>query len=136
MECGLLARMWVNGDYRNGVSVMDRHMARALETQKIAYAMLDWLNQITVGGSIYRQYTTPYNKSGIGLTEAPRGALGHWVTTSSKSMKAPAGGPAVANCQVIMPTCRNSSPMDAGGAHGPMYPNRIEVRGGLPGNGA
>ncbi len=40
-EAGPLARMWINGDYRQGISVMDRHMARALETQKIADAMLD-----------------------------------------------------------------------------------------------
>src|ERR1700733_14168903 len=48
-EAGPLARMWINGDYRNGISVMDRHLASALEAQKIADAMLGWLNQITQG---------------------------------------------------------------------------------------
>src|SRR5512136_1737327 len=103
MECGPLARMWVNGDYRSGVSVIDRHMARALETQKIAHAMRDWLKQLAVGGRVYNQYTAPYGRSGIGLTEAPRGALGHWITTSSSGTQAAAGGPAVANYQVITP---------------------------------
>ena len=28
-EAGPLARMWVNGDYQRGISVMDRHLARA-----------------------------------------------------------------------------------------------------------
>ena len=39
--------MWVNGDYRNGISVMDRIVARALETQKVADAMDGWLNQLS-----------------------------------------------------------------------------------------
>ncbi|MDD5347695.1 MAG: nickel-dependent hydrogenase large subunit, partial [Candidatus Omnitrophica bacterium] len=38
-EVGPLARMWVNGDYRQGISVIDRHAARALEAQKLAAVM-------------------------------------------------------------------------------------------------
>lgn len=120
MECGPLARMWVNGDYRNGISVMDRHMARALEARKIAGAMSDWLQQVATGGPVYNTYTTPYGKSGEGLTEAPRGALGHWLVTASTGTQAPTGGPAIANYQVITPTCWNASPMDSNGVKGPM----------------
>jgi hydrogenase large subunit len=120
MEMGPLARMWVNGDYRQGVSVMDRHMARALEAQKVANAMSGWLNQLAVGGAVHYTYITPYSKSGEGLTEAPRGGLGHWLTTSSTGTHAPAGGPAIANYQVITPTCWNASPKDSNGVHGPM----------------
>ena len=43
-EAGPLARMWVNGDYRDGISVMDRHLARAYETLKVAKAMRTWLS--------------------------------------------------------------------------------------------
>ena len=43
-ETGALARMWVNGDYRRGISVMDRHQARAQEASKIAHAMRGWLD--------------------------------------------------------------------------------------------
>ncbi len=120
MEMGPLARMWVNGDYRTGVSIMDRHMARALEAQKVANAMSGWLSQIAVGGSVYSTYNTPYSKSGEGLTEAPRGGLGHWLTTSSTSTHSPTGGPAIANYQVITPTCWNASPKDTSGVKGPM----------------
>ncbi len=119
-EMGPLARMWVNGDYREGVSVMDRHMARALEAQKVARAMNGWLQQIATGGPVCDTYTTPYSRSGEGLTEAPRGGLGHWLTTSSSGTHAPAGGPAIANYQVITPTCWNASPMDSNGVKGPM----------------
>jgi hydrogenase large subunit len=120
MECGPLARMWVNGDYRGGISVMDRHMARALETQKVANAMSGWLNQIATGGSVYNTYTTPFGKTGVGLTEAPRGAIGHWLSIASSSTKSPAGGPAIGNYQVITPTCWNASPKDSGSVHGPI----------------
>jgi hydrogenase large subunit len=120
MEMGPLARMWVNGDYRAGVSVMDRHMARALEAQKVVNAMLDWINQVAVGGAVYSSFTIPNSKAGEGLTEAPRGGLGHWLSTSSSSVKAPAGGPAIANYQIITPTCWNASPKDTNGVKGPM----------------
>lgn len=120
MECGPLARMWVNGDYRSGVSVMDRHMARALETQKIANAMSGWLTQLATGGSVYNALTVPFGKSGVGLTEAPRGAIGHWLSIAPSGTKSPAGGPAIGNYQVITPTCWNASPKDSSGKHGPI----------------
>jgi hydrogenase large subunit len=119
-ELGPLARMWVNGDYRNGISVMDRHVARALETLKIAEAMPTWLTQLAIGGSEYSAVNTPYSASGEGLTEAPRGALGHWLTTAPTTTHAPNGGPAIGNYQVITPTCWNASPKDSNGVHGPM----------------
>jgi hydrogenase large subunit len=120
MEMGPLARMWVNGDYRAGVSVMDRHLARALEAQKIANAMLEWINQVAVGGAVYTDFTIPFSKAGVGLTEAPRGGLGHWLSTSTSSVKAPTGGPAIANYQIITPTCWNVSPRDTSGVKGPL----------------
>ena len=118
-ETGPLARMWVNGDYRGGVSVMDRHMARALEAQKIANAMALWVNQLVVGAPEYSTYTTPAGTSGIGLTEAPRGALGHWLTISATA-KSPDGSPAIGAYQVITPTCWNASPKDTNSIHGPL----------------
>jgi len=110
-EVGPLARMWVNGDYRDGASVMDRHLARAFETLKIGEAMNEWLNELTPGASVYDGYSIPQNTSGIGLTEAPRGALGHWVGIREKKID---------HYQVITPTCWNASPMDSDGVNGPM----------------
>ncbi len=54
-ECGPLFRMWVNGDYQKGVSVMDRHMARALEAKKIADALSGRLGGLSVGQSVFTQ---------------------------------------------------------------------------------
>jgi len=103
-EVGPLARMWVNGDYRRGISVMDRLMARALETQKVANAMDGWLSQLAVGGSsITASGGYPQTAAGVGLTEAPRGALGHWLQTASGK---------VSRYQIVTPTAWNASPRD------------------------
>ena len=110
-ETGPLARMWINGDYRRGISVMDRHHARVLEASKIAHAMHDWVDQINPAGISYKAYTLPATGVGIGLTEAPRGALGHWVTINTKKIK---------SYQVLTPTCWNCSPMDNKGVPGPL----------------
>jgi len=110
-EAGPLARMWINGDYRNGISVMDRHLARAEEALKIAEAMSGWLNELRVGDPVYSNYSCPSAGSGVGLTEAPRGALGHWMRTSSRKL---------AKYQVITPTCWNTSPRDSFDVPGPM----------------
>ncbi len=121
MECGPLARMWVNGDYWAGVSVMDRHRARALEAQKITDAMFGWLDQLVIGDPVYdSSYSSGYSQSGEGLTEAPRGALGHWLSTASSGTRSASGGPAIGNYQVITPTCWNASPMDGNDVRGPM----------------
>jgi len=101
--------------------------ARALEAQKVANAMSGWLNQLAIGGSEYASYTTPSSASGVGLTEAPRGALGHWTSISTAKLS-PTGGPSVANYQVITPTCWNASPKDSNGLKGAMEQALIGTR--------
>ena len=110
-ETGALAHMWVNGDYRRGVSVMDRHQARVKETSKIAHAMSGWLDQLDLAASSFAPATIPTSGTGIGLTEAPRGALGHWLKINAR---------AVAAYQVLTPTCWNCSPQDNAGVAGPL----------------
>jgi hydrogenase large subunit len=110
-EVGPLARMWVNGDYRRGVSTMDRHLARAHETLKVAYALQQWVDQIDPAGEVHQRYAIPSSASAFGATEAPRGALAHWVRIVSKK---------IANYQVVTPTCWNASPRDKTGARGPI----------------
>jgi len=110
-ECGPLARMTVNGDYSGGVSVMDRHLARAKECLKIAEAMEDWLSDLSTGTSAFTSHTPAENATVFGLTEAPRGALGHWIDIV---------GGKIRKYQVITPTCWNCSPRDTAGVRGPM----------------
>jgi len=49
--------------------------------------------------------------SGIGLNEAPRGALGHWVNFSSQK---------ITNYQMVVPSTWNFGPRDAGDVPGPL----------------
>jgi hydrogenase large subunit len=110
-EVGPLARMAVNGDYHNGVSVMDRHLARAREALKIAQAMRGWLAHLGAGQSAFTSRPKPSAASGMGLTEAPRGALGHWLDVQNGVLS---------RYQVITPTCWNVSPRDSSNQRGPL----------------
>ncbi len=110
-EVGPLARMKINGNYAGGVSVLDRHKARALESSKIAHRMKAWLGEIS-GGPGYDSSFSQVTGAGEGLTEAPRGALGHWVNIGSEGK--------IIHYQVITPTCWNASPMDNIGVKGPL----------------
>jgi hydrogenase large subunit len=102
-ELGPLARMWVNNEYTHGVSAMDRIMARALEARKIADAMDGWLDQLVPGGPTYAPSTIPPQATAVGLTEAPRGALGHWLGVSDS---------VISHYQVVTPTNWNAAPRD------------------------
>jgi len=110
-EAGPLARMWVNGDYRAGISVMDRHLARAYETLKVAQAALTWVDGLNLSGAVSTTANLPAAASAIGLTEAPRGALGHWLQIADGK---------ISRYQIVTPTCWNASPRDAGGQLGPI----------------
>jgi hydrogenase large subunit len=110
-EVGPLARMWVNGDYRNGISVLDRIAARALECKKVADAMAGWLDELVAGGPVYEDNAIPASSTGMGLTEAPRGALGHWIEISDYR---------IAQYQVVSPTNWNASPRDDFDQMGPI----------------
>ncbi len=113
-ECGPIARMWINGEYNNGISVMDRHMSRVQEAVKLAAAMPDWLRQLDPSAPVFQDgsITIPASVVGEGLTEAPRGAIGHWLRIGSDSR--------IANYQVITPSCWNLSPRDAADQLGPL----------------
>ncbi|SHI66375.1 hydrogenase large subunit [Geosporobacter subterraneus DSM 17957] len=120
-EAGPLARAWINGDYRKGVSVMDRHVARMLETKKVANALSLWINELNAGGQEYDSalhagYSTG---EGIGVTEAPRGALVHYVRYKSQRIE---------NYQVVTPTCWNVSPKDNNDRMGPLEKALIGVQ--------
>lgn len=92
-------------------SSLGRHVARALETKLVADAMAEWILQLKPGEPLIAKYEIPESGRGEGLTEAPRGALGHWVSIEGKKIK---------NYQLIVPTTWNASPKDRKGQPGPM----------------
>ncbi|MDE2371059.1 MAG: nickel-dependent hydrogenase large subunit [Burkholderiales bacterium] len=116
VETGALARQLVAGQpllrelaARDGASVRLRVLARSLEIARVLPWMERWLTDIRVGEPFHTAAPLPAEGRGMGLTEAARGALGHWVTL--------AGGQ-IANYQIVAPTSWNFSPRDAGGTPG------------------
>lgn len=92
-------------------STMGRVAARALETKIIADAMDGWLTQLRVGGTTLVSSAIPANATGYGLNEAPRGALGHWITISNQK---------IGNYQMVVPSTWNLGPRCAAGKRGPV----------------
>jgi hydrogenase large subunit len=110
-EVGPLARMWMNGMYTNGISAMDRIVARMLEAKLMAAAVERWLGELDPGEPCEAPVEIPYEAEGMGLTEAARGALGHWVKIR---------GGRIERYQAVVPTTWNASPADAAGQFGPI----------------
>jgi len=111
MEVGALARMTMTDGKNRGVSVLARHIARADETVLLAQAIPTWLNQLAPGQPTIVNAPVPATGEGVGLTEAPRGALGHWTMV---------GGSKLSAYQIVTPTCWNASPRDGIGQRGPI----------------
>jgi len=90
-------------------SPLGRHAARALETKYVADAMAgtfggitSWVDQLVADSSCYTYAKIPKQiATGYGLTEAPRGALGHWIKIEGKK---------VAKYQCVVPSTWNFSP--------------------------
>lgn len=78
-EVGPLARLWISGEYRNGISTMDRTIARALEVKKVAEVLSVLLEHIVPNTSVQQQWEIPASAQGAGLVDTTRGALGHWL---------------------------------------------------------
>lgn len=110
-ECGPLARMAVTGLYPASASVMDRIRARAKEAQVLANAMSTWIAAVVPETSAYTPCSVPTTAEVAGLTEAPRGALGHWLKIQNGK---------IGHYQVITPTCWTISPRDSAGRRGPL----------------
>ncbi|HJV46805.1 MAG TPA: nickel-dependent hydrogenase large subunit [Bacillota bacterium] len=108
-EVGPLARLWLNGEYRRGISAMDRTIARALEAKKIAGILDALLNHITPGISVQQTWTIPEKAVGTGLVDTIRGALGHWIKIENKTLSF---------YQIITPSAWDFSSMDARGIPG------------------
>jgi hydrogenase large subunit len=97
-------------------STLGRVAARALD----AALAMGWLKEFfgelmdrvkinevsTFNGQLWEPKTWPADAEGVGLTEAPRGALAHYIKIHDG---------AIANYQLVVPTTWNGSPRDAKG---------------------
>jgi len=100
-------------------STLGRTAARGIETLLIAERMATWIDELDANmqsgdlaihdGSRWDPSTWPAEASGWGTTEAPRGALGHWIHILDGK---------IANYQTVVPSTWNGSPRDAAGRRG------------------
>jgi len=87
-------------------SVLGRHGARMLECKYLADAMAVWIDEVIAAPTVapYTYIKIPkVLKKGVGLVEAPRGALGHWIKIEKKR---------VLKYQCVVPSTWNISPRD------------------------
>jgi len=101
-------------------STLGRTAARGLETRLIVHWMQgffdDLMTQIKVGElstftrDKWEPSTWPATAEGVGLSEAPRGALAHWIKIKNG---------AIDNYQLVVPSTWNASPRDAKGQRSP-----------------
>lgn len=114
---GLLAALGAPTDAL--ISTLGRHAARALECKLVADAMAEWVLQLDPDAPAYLPYKLPQEATGMGLTEAPRGAVGHWIRIEDG---------VIANYQAVVPTTWNCSPRDDQDQPGPVEQAIIGTR--------
>ncbi|BBP04456.1 HupV protein [Sulfuriferula plumbiphila] len=116
LECGALARQVVTGHplirdmvEKTGGNVTTRVVARLLEISRVIPAMESWIKSLSPGEPFCVQGRMPDNAKGVGMVEAARGALGHWLVVKEGK---------IANYQIVAPTTWNFSPRDRDGIPG------------------
>lgn len=116
LETGALARQLVAGQplvrsaaARCGGTVYTRVLARLVEVATVLPWMEETLAALRPGEPFCAAAPLPDDGEGMGLVEAARGALGHWVRLR---------GGRIADWQIVAPTSWNFSPRDAAGTPG------------------
>lgn len=94
-----------------GVNAMIRELARLTRPVRQIPLMMAWLDEAERSRDYYQRPAPQQDGCGIGLLQAARGALGHWVEIE---------GGKIAGYQVITPTAWNASPRDELGQLGPI----------------
>jgi hydrogenase large subunit len=97
-------------------STLGRTAARGLETRLIARWAMEFYNALianlkngefdTFVADKWEPSTWPAEAEGVGLSEAPRGALAHWIRIKDG---------AIDNYQLVVPSTWNASPRDSKG---------------------
>lgn len=115
VEVGALARQLIDGHplaldlIRSGGNVRSRVVARLLELARVTLAMQHWAQAIEPGEPFCHHGSLPIEAQGMGLIEAARGSLGHWISVRNGRIH---------NYQIIAPTTWNFSPRDSEGQPG------------------
>ncbi|MGK5095360.1 nickel-dependent hydrogenase large subunit [Deltaproteobacteria bacterium TL4] len=91
-------------------SVMGRHLSRMLTSLLMIEKLKEDLAAVRPDQKAFVEMDVPKSRRGVGLTEASRGALGHWLETDEKGY--------IRNYDLIVPTTWNLSPKDSQGKRG------------------
>lgn len=94
-------------------STLGRTAARGLETRLVVRWMKEFYNELvnnikvgvlsTFNNEKWDPATWPETAEGVGMSEAPRGALAHWIRIKDKKID---------NYQMVVPSTWNASPRD------------------------
>ncbi len=104
----------------DGPSAFLRELARLVRAATIIPALERCIeNAMSTPDHYYTDHGDMENQLGHGLIEAPRGALGHWVTVKDNK---------ILSYQIITPTAWNASPRDADEVRGPWEEALIGTR--------
>ncbi|MDH5751313.1 MAG: nickel-dependent hydrogenase large subunit [Deltaproteobacteria bacterium] len=97
-------------------STLGRTAARGLETQLVSNWSKEFYAQLlanikngdtsTFNGERWEPESWPAEARGVGMTEAPRGALAHWIVIKNRKID---------NYQLVVPSTWNASPRDPQG---------------------
>jgi hydrogenase large subunit len=116
VETGALARQLSAGHpllrdlvAREGGTVRTRVVARVMELALVLPWMSQWLDALQPREPFHLARELPFEGQGVGLVEAARGALGHWLSLRDGR---------IARYQIVAPTSWNFSPRDAAGTPG------------------
>jgi len=100
-------------------STLGRTAARTLESKILADAMQGWYDQLianikagdvsTFNAQYWEPSSWPKHMQGVGLMEAPRGGLSHWIVVDDGK---------ISNYQAVVPSTWNAGPRDMQGQPG------------------
>ena len=108
-------------------STIGRTAGRAIETELMADVMMEWTDELAANAAAgdLRTWTefdfdkVSVNTKGMGLAEAPRGSLGHWVRVENGK---------VVNYQAVVPSTWNAAPRDYKGRMGAYEASLIGIK--------
>jgi hydrogenase large subunit len=118
IEVGAIARQAIAGQAlvtdlvsANGSNVRNRVIARLIETARIAVTMEQWIKALRLPEPFCLNSREIADGGYVGLVEAARGSLGHWVAVRDGKIE---------RYQIIAPTTWNFSPRDSVDVGGPL----------------
>ena len=126
VEVGALARQAVDGHPLALVlaaegGVRARVAARLLEIARTQLWLENWAQALDPGARFLDPFELPRHGEGVGLVEAARGSLGHWLRIENHR---------IAGYQIVAPTTWNFSPRDGAGVPGALEAALVGARVG------